>query len=215
MNLVEEVGPSYMAERFAGCVFLNADNQPCFINPDKRAMHWGTDTVKVTAVTGPVSKRTVVACDVPLDFFTDLSVFKVPPLGWRATNNGRYLAFFSRNNESYNRAVSVNNIVRTLAQPTRYLINSGAISADTYNSDSATALLLLKPEYTPLREGLEQIRNGLSLSFAVNPNIAVIPAADNKQAIYFNLNRVAMVDPDGSITCDNPIITELLKGLET
>lgn len=214
MSLVQEVGERYMAERFAGCMFLNADNKVCLINTDKRSNHWGPESVRVTAVSGPVSKLTVEDVQVPTSFFKDLSVFKVPPLGWRTTNGGRYMAYFSRNNESYMRAVSVSNLIKVISQPTRYLINTGVISGEHYGRETATALLVLQPEYVKFRDGIQQMREGSILSFAVNQNVAVVPAADDKQYVYFNLKRVAVVEPDDSITCQDPVIKDLIKGLE-
>jgi hypothetical protein len=72
-------------------------------------------------------------------------------------------------------------------------------------------LLVLKPEYTPFRQGLEAMRRGEVLSFAVSPTIAVIPDVENCQAVLFNTTRVAIVRPDGDLMFTFPSIQPLVE----
>jgi hypothetical protein len=195
-NIVQELGTSFLIERFNGCMFFDPQGQVQYINGTGR---WPAEMVGTSRISGtpeqPVEERDAV----PWDFFKDLRVFNVPPLGWRMNTDGSYLVHFRRNNRSYHRAIANSNLQRTHAPSTNYLINSGNLADRAFRDANSTALMVMRPIYLPFRQGLEQMRAGELLSFAVSATIAVIPEVDDCQTIMFNTTPVAKVLPTGEV----------------
>lgn len=208
MNLVEELGANYFLDRFNRSMFLDPEGRPAYINHGIPA---GRGTIPICSIEGPVTKPTVVEGTLPYDFFTGLSVFSVPPMGFRSANNGRYLAHFSRNNRSYRRGVSTDNLHRWLAPSSLYLMQEGALSYDYYDRPTSTILMIMQPEFIPLKEGIAKMKAGELFSFAASSNLAVIPAVDDSFALYFNTNRVGTIGADGSLSCTVPMISNMIK----
>lgn len=207
-NLVQELGVAYIKERFQECMFLTPEGSPAFINSSRP---WPRGQVAITVAGGSPSAPTSTDAELPHGFFSSLSVFAAPPLGWRVSDDGKYLVNFWRNNRSYHRAIAPANLHRRFAPSTRWLLNTNNLSREVYDSSASTALLVMQPRYTQFREGLEKMRRGEVLSFAVNPNIAVIPEVDNQQAVLFNNNRVAIVRPDGELSFTFPPMETLVQ----
>lgn len=207
-NLVEELGVSYVLDRFRECMFLDGEGKSCYIDGSRP---WLRGHVAVNVVDGTPEAPVVAQGQLTAEFFKDLTVLATPALGWRQSNEGRYLVHFTRDNRSYHRAVAPANLKRSFAPSTRYLVNTSNLDRAIYDGVDSTALLVLKPQYTPFREGLEAMRNGAILSFAVSPTIAVIPDMNNSQAVLFNTTRVAVVRPDGELVFTFPSIQPLVE----
>ena len=199
-----------MYERFGGCMFFDDKKRPNFITTDA---DWPKGAVSSTAVMGPTTKPALETNSLPYDFFTDLSVFTVPPLGWRSTAQGRVLVHFRRNNRSYHRAISAGVLIQTVSPVTKYLYDTGNISSEYYSRNATLVSMVMNPEYTPFKEGIEALRSGKVISFCVSPTIAVIPDAEEKQAIYFNTNKVGEINPDDSIKCYSPVVQLMVEDL--
>lgn len=208
MNLVEELGTSYFLDRFNHSMFLDPEGRPAYIN---HGIPTARGTIPVASIEGPVTKPSVIEGSLPYDFFKDLSVFAVPPMGFRSANNGRYLVHYSRNNRSYRRGVSTDNINRWVAPSSMYLMNEGALSYDYYDRPTSTIMMIMKPEFTPLKEGIAKMKAGELFSFAASSNLAVIPAVDDAFALYFNTNRVGTISADGSLSCTVPMVSNMIK----
>ena len=161
--------------------------------------------------TGTPGKASVEARTISPAFFKDMSVFFAPSLGWRHAANGRYLAYFSRNNRSYARGVTLSNLNVSLSATTLYLVNNQNISQSYYERSSVRTLLIMQPEFTPLTQGIKDMRDGKIVSFAASHNIAVIPDSEDEFRIMFNLNPVGRVLSNGNIECRVPIVEKVIK----
>lgn len=207
-DLVKELGVDYMRDRFGGCMFYDNERRPCYVDSGGA---WGRGKVRVTVLEGPVEEVQANTVQVPETFFTDLSIFSVPPLGWRMAADGAYMAHFRRNNKSYQRALNPKVALRTVSPATQFLIDTDNVDDQYYNRTDTTVALIMTPKYMAFREGIQRMKDGDLFSFCVTPNLAVLPAPDNKQAIYFNLTQVGMVEEDGGITCSQAHINALIK----
>ena len=209
MNLVEELGIGYMSDRFEGCMFFDPDNRPNYLNLRGGGQREGS--LRSVAVTGTATQPAMTENWLPYDFFKDLSVFSVPPLGWRAAAQGRYLARFSRKNKCYHRGIAHHILNRELSPATNYLVATGNVSNDYYNRVATTVSMIMKPEYTAFGEGIELMRRGKLFSFCVNSAIAVIPESEDRQAIYLNSTKAAIVCENGRIEFTTPFVDSALR----
>lgn len=208
MNLVKELGVQYMQDRFGYCMFYNNDGLPCYVDP---TIAWGRGKVGVKMLEGPIEEVRSTSVQVPETFFTDLKVFSVPPLGWRMSSDGRYMAHFRRNNKSYQRAVAPKVMLRTLSPATQFLVDTDNVDDQYYNTVDGTVMLVMSPKYIRFREGLRQMREGELFSFAVTPNLAILPWTEGRQSIYFNTMQVGMVEENGDVNCPNPQVNALIE----
>lgn len=208
MNLVNEVGVSHFRERWESALFFNEGGDPCYINSEAT---WISGTVACSVVKGTASKPKLEDANNPYECFKDLTMFKTPALGWRMAANGRYLVYLRRNNKAYRRGVSLTHVTGWLAPSTQLLVSTGDLSKDFYSRQSSRAMMIMKPEYMKLQQGLQAMRDGDVLSFAVSNNLAVIPDVDDKVSVYFNMSKVGTIGLDGSIVCNVPIIRSIIQ----
>lgn len=207
MSLIEELGLDYFNERFNGSMFFDENKNVCIVSTEK----FIRNNIYAKMVEGTVDKPIVKEHSVPFEFFTDLTVFKTPLLGWSMAAEGKYLAHLSRNNRSYHRGTSSKTLLRRIAPSTKFLIDTGSVQPDAFTDMYTTARSVMAPEYVPFRQGLEAMRRGDLFSFAVSPTIAVIPEVDDHQAIYLNTNRAAVVTPDGEVVYDDDVVIPYIK----
>lgn len=201
MSLIDELGLEYFNERFAGSMFFDKDKNVCTVATNK----FIKNHVHAKVWEGPNERPTVKDHSVPWNFFTDLSVFKTPPLGWSMSADGTYLAHFSRNNRAYHRGTSAKILFRRLSPASQFLADTGNVNHEMYMDTGVTTKMVMTPVYVPFREGLEKMRKGELFSFAVSPTIAVIPDVYEQQALYCNTNKIGVVKPDGTIVCDKTV----------
>lgn len=206
MNLIQELGQGYFHERFNRCMFFGPDGKPAYIIDG--AHHQG---VKCVLVDGPSTKPVTTETFIPYDFFKDLSVFSVPALGWRSAAQGRYTVYMSRNNRTYQRGVSNGVLNKFIAPSTELLIRDDGVSPDYYERESTVVTMVMRPEYMPLREGVEAMNEGSVYSFCVSANLAILPVSDDAYGLYFNTNRVGSVSPGGNVSCSIPVVSRLLE----
>jgi hypothetical protein len=211
-NLVKELGEGYVLERFAQTMFFNDKEQPSYIDPNRRATERGLATV---ALTGTAEKPVIENTYTPFDFFKDLSVFKLPDLGWRMAAEGRFLGYYRRNNRmdqtGYKRGLTPRNLERFVSPATEFLQDTGNLSEDHYTKPEVEVLLIMKPTYLRFKEGLQLMRAGKLFSFCTSPMIGIIPDVNDSQAIYFNTRQVAKVDNKGNIVCSNKVVERYLR----
>lgn len=211
MNMVQELGTNYFAQRFGGSFFKGPDGNPGMILPrgwmDER-------TVPCNIFRGKVEKTETVNEPIASDFFVDMGILAVPRLGWRSAAKGKYLAYLSRNNTSYQRGICTANLKRSLAPHTEYLINYGEISSSYYLGEAITAKLLFEQEYLTLADGIEQMNNGKLLAFPVTPALAVVPKDDTHFALLMGRREVGVVDRETKvITMSIPFDPSLLENV--
>lgn len=209
-NLIEEYGTDFCRRKFAGSFFRGPDTIPCIFKEIR------SDGVAAQKLTGSVSssKSTVKTEDavVPYDFFTDLGVFSTPALGWRSALQGRVLAYFTRDNRSYHRGLSVANLQANFCPMTEWLMATGHLPIRL--EEKHYCLMAFKPTFLPMAEGLSKMREGKLLSFAASESVAVTPAARNSFTVYFREKPVATIGPDNSITTDFPNLHGLIGDIE-
>jgi hypothetical protein len=121
------------------------------------------------------------------------------------SENGTYMAHFSRNNRAYHRGTSAKILFRKLSPSTQFLLDTENIDIKVYADNYVTTKMVMTPKYVPFREGLEKMRSGELFSFAISPTLAVIPEVDDQQALYCNTNKIGIVKPNGDIVCDKTV----------
>lgn len=213
MSIIKEVGLNYFLERWDKAFFKHEDNgRTCYINGGPSADRYGNNIgVQCTSIFGDIAKPQSEGIIIPETYFKDMSIFKTPPLGWRMANQGRYLAFFRRNNKVYRRGVCYDILQRWEAPSTTFLLNTGSISKDFFSRIEPTALMIMEPKYTPLHEGIAAMRKGELYSFAVSPNIAVIPDVDDTMALFFNTAKVGIVNKNNQVECKIPAVITMAE----
>lgn len=211
MNLVQELGLDYFSDRCKNSMFFDEEGKACFL---ARQGWGGSRGAPATMVSGSPEKPETKSIYKPYDFFKDLSVFATPPLGWRMAAEGRYLAYFRRNNRAYHRGVAPHVLTRQVSPASDFLMRTGNLSPDHYENENVVVNMVMMPHYIKLREGIEAMRRGDLFSFCASPTVAVIPDVGEQQAIYFNTNRAGTVRPDGSINTNSPAIADILRELE-
>lgn len=209
MNLVKELGMEYFQDRCRNSMFFDENKRSCYIGDE-----WGGAGIPIYVVSGTTEKPVTTQERKGADFFTDLSVFSTPPLGWRMAAEGRYLAYFRRNNRSYHRGVAHHVLTRTVSPASQYLMETDNLSHNFYEDRAPTAHMVMQPSYISFRQGIEAMRQGELFSFAASPIIAVLPDVNGKQAVYFNTTHAATVSPEGEIECGSPAIMSLIKELK-
>lgn len=211
MSLIRECGVDYFMDRFNGSMFFDPDGNPAYVD-GSGSRSYTRDSIPIVSVMGTCEKPTNTQGFLPSEFFKSFSTFQVPPLGWRQAAKGRYLTHFSRHNRSgVRRAIAVDNVRRWTSPATNYLARSDNVSTSYYERPSSTIHLIMKPEFTPLQEGLAAMRKGDLFSFALSSNIAIIPEVDDAFAIYFNTHKVGTISSNGELNCRVPIINDTLK----
>lgn len=208
MNLLQELGIDWVRGKLQGCMFYMPDKTPAMIDC---TVPWKRDEVAYIAVGGATSKPTITKGVLPADYFKDFSVFQTPALGWRTANFGRYAAYFRRRNNTYNRALNAKSLASWLSPTTQFLAKEGGISLDFYTKDTTQTSMVMSPNYKPLEIGIKAMRDGKIFSFCVSPNIAVLPEAANKEALYYNTTKVGSIKPNGQIDCSLPQVMAVLK----
>lgn len=205
-NLIKELGSGYFRDRFGSSLFYT---------PEDKLPAYVVDVVG-NGVAAKVSKGTLGKLSsedrvIPNEFFKDMSVFAVPPLGWRCASKGRYLAHYTRNNRSYNRGVTLNNTNKHLANHTQYLLNTDDLSFTYYERPGTIAAMIMAPEYMRISDGLRKMNEGTILSFVVSPNLAVVPETEERYGLMFNTMRVGEIDVNGRISCTIPVVERMVK----
>jgi hypothetical protein len=196
-NIIDELGIQYSSERFGGCFFFTEDKRPAYINTGTR---WNNGSVPAIIVEGNVTKPTTLPTAIP------------NALGWRMAAEGRYLVHLSRNNHAtINRAVSNQVLRRFISPATQFLQDTDNISTEYYSRTAQAALMVMRPEYTSLKDGVEAMRAGELFSFCSSPVVAVIPDMDDSQAIYFNTHKAATLDSKGTLHCKDETLKRYIK----
>lgn len=205
-NLIDELGYGYFHERFGGSLMFTPDGRPAVITNVGDG-----GNVIVDATSGPVGKLSVEKVTIPKEHFKNMAVLAVPALGWRAASKGRFMALYTRNNRSYQRGISINNLNTVHSEHTQFLLNNGEISYSYYGRATTTAALIMQPQYIRMSEGLRDMRDGEIMGFAVSANLAVLPYNEEHCILMFNNMQVGTVDFNGTINCTIPTVERMFK----
>lgn len=212
MNLIQELGTNFVRERFNESLFVDENGNPCYITTKVR---WEPRSVAAFRLSGSPEDVKKEQTNIPDNYFKDLSVFGTPALGWRMNGDGTYLVHFSKNNRmnntGYHRGLNPRNIDRFVSPATRYLVETDNLKEDKYEQLATQAMLIMRPVYKSLRHGLEEMRKGNLYSFAASPVLAIIPAENEGQSIFFNTRLAAKISKEGELECPNPILSNYIK----
>lgn len=207
-NLLQSLGRDYFNQRFEGSMFIAADGRPSYVI---HAPSSARDKVTVKSISGNVGRLSTSQHDMDADFFSGMEVFRVPELGWRSVQDGRYLTYMSRNNRSYSRGVAFSNLRHHPHSLSIAMQNESYISESYYTQHGVLATLVMKPEYLTLAEGLAGLREGNLLSFAMSPNMMVVAESEEAGSLYLGMSRVGSVSFDGTINCNISYVKNSLE----
>lgn len=221
-GMVQELGLDYFRTRFSGAFFLDDEENVCIIDSDRRITdrrdeandRYDGYNIPVTKLGGTAEKPTVEPIVMPSAWFDGMHRFAYPQLGYREAANGKVLVNFSRNNRSYQRGISKQNLVRDTAIHTAYMYDTGNVSSEYYTRPSTTALLIFKPTFTSLADGLAKMNEEQIMSFVLSPNLAVVhnlqEDSDNYN-ILFRGRHIGHLERDGSMNFLIPFNTALME----
>lgn len=190
-NLIEQVGHKYFTTKFSGCMLLLPDSTAGWISGGSNERG-----VPVKKVCGSPEKFIETNELLPLDFFSGLEVFLTPQLGYRTSHSGRFLCYFSRNNTGYTRGVSSSNLKSSYSPHTDLLVFLNKLPRNKIASNAFLSSVVLTPKFTPVTEGVERLNSGNILSFAVNPDIAVVPQSDTEYNVMLRQNKIGHLTPE-------------------
>lgn len=204
-NLIEKYGADWFRSKFGSSYFLYKDM------PAQVANVSNSGDVKAALfprINGEVKK---VLTYVDPEYFPDSTVFAVPELGYRHAQEGRYLAFVSRNNSSYHRGLSPGNVRFQDAEHTIFLREHGmpvrGLSADEKCN------IIMQPTFIPFQRGIKLMLDGKIMSFAASPTIAVVPHADDDSLVVKLCSKeIGTVSPEGELTITAPFAQNYLEG---
>jgi hypothetical protein len=196
MSIIKDVSVDYFVQRFNGSIFLGPNGNVHFLDGGR----YTRDTVTAKEITGEEFKATARSVSLPHDFFSDMNFLRLPPLGYRTAENGRYLCYFQRKNSSYTRGYTHGNATRSYADHTQYMFDMGKLEKERAEKPEVVASLLAKPRFFTIGEGLEEMNKGKLFCFANNPDIAVVPEDDNVYNVIFKQTHVANFSPEGELT---------------
>lgn len=211
MSIVTELGPRYFEQRFAGAYFRGPDNKICMVDTASREVR-RDNAVPVIVIGGPIERVNSENITLPDTFFTDMAQFAVPRLGWRSAQNGRFMTYLTRNNQSYQRGVCKKNLEFQDAPHTSFLCQYASISREYYQRPVTLGKMVLDPQYMPLARGLADMNAGRRAGFCLNPDIAVVPFSEDKYALLGMAGMVGTVEcATGTIEMSIPLTAEQLE----
>lgn len=206
-NLIEQIGADYFHRRFQGAFFRDPDSFPSVMHGMS-----GRGDIEYSRVLGTPDRVANEVRHLSFDFFDSLEKFSVPPLGWRSGYAGKLLVHMQRNNSSYNhRGVGANNIQSHFAPLTTELADEGMVN--TSLSYAQLCSLVFSDDFLPLQQGVEEIREGQRLGFAVSPTVAISVKNEEVLEVYFRQYAVGTIDGANRMKISVPHIREYLGEL--
>lgn len=206
-HLINQIGLDYFRRRFSSAFFIGPDGLPSFVNDVGDGY-----TVHCTKVTGSVDKISTENIRVPWAFFDSLERFRVPALGWRCGYKGKLLVHLQRDNGSYSmRGTGSGNMRPHFSPLTSVLADDGQVN--TRLSPAQLCALTFDNSFIPLQQGVQEIRNGQRLSFAVSPTIAVSVKNDTVLEVYFRQFAVGTIDGNNNMKITVPHLRQQLGEL--
>lgn len=212
-NLVQTFrGTDRFYSKFQSSLFRHGDDV-CFVDQRARAAvssgSIAARKIRYTA-SGRVS-ATTESVSIPHDFFTDMSVFATPDLGWRMGAAGKVLVHLTRNTGSTHRGVRVSGVDTHVSEMSRYLQGTGAVDLNGELSEIKLAHMIMVPTYYTLREGLEASREGRIAGFAISADVMVSPAANETFDIWFRRKHVGTIDASNNINTQVKVVAALAQ----
>lgn len=209
-NLLSQYGSDWFFSKFSGS-FFKYNNIPHYVGssigrrtaniPSFRLVRDEEDNVRAEE------------CTVPAEVFTDVGVFSVPYLGWRWGKQGKYLSYYTRNNNSYRRGLSNSNMIVDASGMTRWLMGTGNLDRSILDP-AYQAYKAMCPDFLPITEGVRKMAEGEILSFAASPTVAILPTEDENQfAVMFKQKQAGVVSPDGRMSLVIPELSTYMENM--
>lgn len=189
-NLIDKLGYDFFSSSFRSCMFMYKDEVHQFVLMNEASVgthRFNEETQKIEP------------SRVPFSFFTDFSVFRIPPLGYRNArldNN----ALFLESARSTNRGFRSNLV--TFRQTV-------ASDNQEFNRDSLDfGRICFKPNFTPYHVGVRKILEGDSLAFALNKDAAVAVDLEgiSPMVLLFREKQAGTIDLNGRLELTNKIL---------
>ena len=205
-NLIESFGGLVrFYDKFDGSMFKDADGDSLLVS---RARHDYPEQDKVACrkikltASGRVSSQ-VETKTVPASFFSDMGVFGLPELGWRATAAGKMLVYHQKSDTTYHRGTCVRVLSSTVSGFSRWLASAGDITIPTETTEIKVAHSILNPTFHTMAEGLALIREGRLASFAINHKLAVTPNPEGNFDLWYKLAVAGTITESGEVRTTN------------
>lgn len=201
-NLIDKYGTDWFRNKFRGSLFRLHGVPARVIGVGSRV-----EAYALVRRRGKVEARQTF-----LDYshFPDSNMFAVPELGYRHNKSGKWLAYLSRVNTSYNRGISLKNLNKSVAQHTEFLRFSGFnVEAPDENT---LCNMVMDPTFIPFRTGIKLMLEGKIISFAASPTIAVVPSdVDDSLIVRLCSKEIGTVSPEGELSLTLPFANKYLE----
>lgn len=211
-NLISQYGADWFNSKFQSTLF-SYEGIPARV-AEASSTGRGAKRVHSVDVFLYPKNRPVAHKKLSADYFKDSSVFSVPELGYRHTDDGVTLLLLSRNNHSYTRGLSLRNLSLQASNHSLYLRAALGLPAFTAASirEDRKIRMALSPNFIPMRKGIELILKGKLASFAVSPSVAVVASPTGAQVLVAE-KAVGSIDLDGTMTLTNLRATSFIGEL--
>lgn len=209
-NLIESLGADYCNQRVSGALFLYKGDAHMFqevtVDPAQDGRKLAVLATKFTGTTEKFKEQQVL---IPADEFSGWGALSFPTLGYRQAAAGQVLVSVTRVN-GVNRGLNYRDVRCTPHDISYSCAGAFGINLADFTVGSRLALMVLKPDYTPLSEGIPSVLAGKIPAFAMSAEFAVAPAADvSFLEILFRGRRVGEIDERGKVSITVPSISTL------
>lgn len=204
-NLIQKYGYGWFRNKFIDSYFLYNGIPAQILRVDSDD--------QVVAMLAPRINNSVkkIVSYIDANYFPDSSVFAVPELGYRHSQDGRFLTFVSRNNASYHRGLCPNNTRFSDAEHTAYLRDNGIPVPQLSAIEKCN--LIMAPTFIPFHRGIKLMLDGKIMSFAASPTIAVVPSGNGDSLIIKMCSKdIGTVSPEGELSITAPFAQNYLEG---
>jgi hypothetical protein len=196
-NLYKEYGVGEFQERVMGAV-VNYEGRP-FLT---REVTNGGRTVAGTRITGEsVGRLKLEESSIPMSFFDTMENLRYPTLGYRTADNGEYLVYMSRRPSAVRKGLHPGRLSVSKSALTDHIQHYLGRDFRQYGTAEALAFLVYHPTIMTLEEGLRKIKSKEIVSFLIDENFAIVPAANGTGylTIYYKERIVGDVSENGTI----------------
>jgi hypothetical protein len=198
-TLITKLGGDYCTQRMNGTLF-NYEGVPHeFIEVE------GSGNVYCVRYKGTPEQAKVDTCRVPGAFFQSWGAIRWPKLGYRQAANGQVLMQVGRRG-SVQRGLHKAAITASPHLVTQCMRDHYGLNYSHFMQGEALYILTMRPEFTTLSAGLEQVLAGKIPAFAVSEDFAVAPHPQVEfLEILFRGRRIGEITERGDvkITADN------------
>lgn len=202
LPLIADLGVRYVKEMFSTALFMHEGAVYRFRDTDGKILL--ADKYPLT------DEHAADQVHLPAAVLKDLSVFAQPPLGYRNIDTGKYgnAVVWLASTRTAHRGMRLESVRSILLPPYHVLPQLGMLYEATQRHPRIK--LLYAPKFYNFHNGMNMLRSGKHLGFAVNNNLAIgLSHTRNDSGLYdiYYRERVAgTVDLDGNIKVFNRVV---------